>query len=87
MRDHYLDLRIIVENHRLKNQFFDEKDSFSFPLHGQCPNAEIFLDRIQSKNWKIRTRKNSVFGHFPRSVSILNSIVLEYMKLSAGNIN
>ena len=34
-----------------------------------CPNTEFFLVRIQSECEKIRTRKNSVFGHFPRSMS------------------
>ena len=33
-----------------------------------CPNTEFFLVRIQSECEKIRTRKNSVFGHFPCSM-------------------
>ena len=36
-------------------------------LHEKCPNTE--LSRIQSEWGKIRTRKNSVFGHFSRSVN------------------
>ena len=39
-----------------------------FALHEKCPNTELFLVRIQSKCGKIRTRKNSVSGHFSRSV-------------------
>ena len=35
-----------------------------------CPNTEFFLVRIQSDCGKIRTRKNSVFGHFSRSENI-----------------
>ena len=33
-------------------------------LREMCPNTELFLVRIQSECEKIRTRKNSVFGHF-----------------------
>ena len=33
-----------------------------------CPNTEFFLVRIQSESGKIRTRKNSAFGHFSDSV-------------------
>ena len=35
-----------------------------------CPNTEFFLVRIQCEYGKIWTRKNSVFGHFPCSVSV-----------------
>ena len=35
----------------------------------KCPNTELFLVRIQSEHGKIRTRNNSVFGHFSRSGS------------------
>ena len=41
----------------------------------RCPNTEFFLIRIshiQSKYGKIRTRKNSIFGHFLHSVSMPN---------------
>ena len=38
-------------------------------LREKCPNAELFVVRIQSEYRKIRTRNNSVFGHFSRSVS------------------
>ena len=40
-------------------------------LHEKCPNTEVFLSvfsRRQFKYGKIRTRKNSVFGHFLRSL-------------------
>ena len=38
-------------------------------LRDKCPNTEFFISpRIQSECGKIQTRKNSVFGHFPRSV-------------------
>ena len=37
-------------------------------LREKCPNAEIFLVCIQSECGKLRTRKNSVFGHFSRNV-------------------
>ena len=36
----------------------------------KCPNTEFFLVRIQSECGKIQTRKNSVFGHFSRSVGV-----------------
>ena len=36
-------------------------------LREKCPNTEFFLVRIQSECEKIRTWKNSVFGHFLRS--------------------
>ena len=39
-----------------------------FSLREKCPNTEFFLVRIQSECSKIRTRKNSVSGHFSRSV-------------------
>ena len=48
------------------------------PLREKCPNTEFFLVRIfpysysvnlriHSEYGKIRTRKNSVFGHFSES--------------------
>ena len=52
-------------------------------LHEKCPDTEFFLVRIsphsdwyfvflriQSKCGKIRTRKNSAFGHFSRCLSL-----------------
>ena len=33
-------------------------------MRHKCPNTELFLVCIQSKCRKIRTRNNSVFGHF-----------------------
>ena len=38
-------------------------------LRENCPNTELFLVRIQSKCRKVRTRNNSVFGHFSPSVN------------------
>ena len=40
-------------------------------LRENCPNAELFLVRFfqQSECGKIRTRNNSVFGHFSRTAS------------------
>ena len=44
---------------------------FTISLCAKCPNTEFFLVciflRIQSENRKMRTRKNSVFGHFSHS--------------------
>ena len=37
-----------------------------YTLREKCPNTEFFLVRIQSECGKIRTRKNSVFGHISR---------------------
>ena len=39
-------------------------------LREKCANTEFFLVRIQSEYRKLRTRKNSIFGHFSRSVNI-----------------
>ena len=41
-------------------------------LREKRPNMGFFLVRIQSECGKIRTRKNSVFGHFSRSVNVSN---------------
>ena len=41
-------------------------------LREKCPNTEFFLSVLScigTESRKIRTRKNSVFGHFSRSVS------------------
>ena len=43
----------------------------------KCPNTELFLVRIHSECGKIRTRKNSVFGHF--SPSAYYSMLLSYI--------
>ena len=37
-------------------------------MREKCLNTELFLVRIKSEYRKIQTRKNSVFGHFSRSV-------------------
>ena len=39
-------------------------------LHEKCPKKEFFLVHILFEYRKIRTRKNSVFGHFSRSDSL-----------------
>ena len=42
-------------------------------LREKCPNTEFFLVHIfhiQSECREIRTRRNSVYGHFSRSVGI-----------------
>ena len=47
-----------------------------FPAFGlNAKRYEVSL-RIQSKCGKIRTRKNSVFGHLPRSETIVFLIML-----------
>ena len=43
-------------------------------LREKCPNTELFLVRIQSEYRKIRTRNNSVFGHFSRSVMFVKCL-------------
>ena len=43
-------------------------------LREKCPNTELFLVRIQSECRNIRTRNNSVFGHFSRSVLLQKCI-------------
>ena len=45
--------------------------SWNISQREKCPNTELFLVHIQFKYEKIRTRKNSVFGHFSRIVSFL----------------
>ena len=45
-----------------------------YTLREKCPNLELFLVRIQPEYRKIRTRNNSVFGHFSRSDNFLNSL-------------
>ena len=41
-----------------------------YALREKCPNLELFLAEYR----KIRTRNNSVFGHFSRSDNFLNSL-------------
>ena len=36
-------------------------------MREKCPNTELFLVRIWLEYRKIRTRNNSIFGHFPRN--------------------
>ena len=47
---------------------FNKNQGATVPLGEKCPSTEFFLVRIQSESRKIRTRKNSVFGHFSRTV-------------------
>ena len=51
-------------------------------LREKWPNKEIFLVRIQSEYSKIRTRKNSVFGHFSRSAYSALFAILDTFSLS-----
>ena len=48
-----------------------------FPVFGL--NTEIYgvILRIHSEHRKIRTRKNSLFGHFPPNVVVLVLLVLD----------
>ena len=46
-----------------------------------CPNTEFFLVRIFPHSDQIRTRKNSVFGHFPRSVILMEKIFISSERL------
>ena len=41
-------------------------------LREACLNTELFLVRIKSEYRKIRTRNNSVFGHFSHSEKYWN---------------
>ena len=43
------------------------KQMFLKSLREKCANTELFLICIQSESEKIRTRNNSVSGHFSRS--------------------
>ena len=51
-------------------------DATILTLREKCPNMELFLVRIQSEYRKIRTRNNSVFGHF--SCSVYQTIVRKF---------
>ena len=53
----------------------DYDDTISDTLREKYPNTEFFMVRIfrHSDCGKIRTRKNSVFGHFSRSNEVHNS--------------
>ena len=43
-------------------------------LREKCPNTELFLVRIQSEYRKIRSRNNSAFAHFSRSVRVIKPL-------------
>ena len=49
-------------------QLFNDLMRFAeqITLREKCSNTELFLVRIQSEYRKIRTRNNSLFGHFSR---------------------
>ena len=63
--------------------------TLTLPLREKCQNTKFFCSvfsriwteygeiRIQSECGKIRTRKNSVFGHFSRSGSVNICSILE----------
>ena len=53
-----------MESHNICSRNFSQCE--------KCPNMEFFLVRIQSEYRKIWTKKNSVFGHFSRSVLLEN---------------
>ena len=53
------------------------KNSVNDTVRENCPSAELFLARIQSEYRKIRTRSNSVFGHFSRNDKIGNNTQLQ----------
>ena len=50
-----------------KNQLENSNVSACNHKGEKCPNTELFLVRIQFECGKMRTRNNSVFGHFSRS--------------------
>ena len=52
-------------------------------------NAERYFVslRIQPKRGKIRTRENSVFGHFSRSTHQLNLTVVHHLNFFSENFN
>ena len=48
----------------------------------KCPNTLQVSLRIQSECGKLRTRKDSVFGHFSRSVSAVRNSLKKFKKSS-----
>ena len=56
-------------------------------LREKFPNTEFFLVRIQSEYGKIRSRKNSVFGHFSHSECHLLLNTKEETTLKIVNLN
>ena len=53
---------------------FMQANIASLSLREKCPNTEFILVRIFPHSDWIRTRKNSVFGHFSRSVCYVQCI-------------
>ena len=49
-------------------------------LREKCPNTEFFLSRILTEYGKIRTRKNSVFGHFSHGDLLVKPILVITIK-------
>ena len=49
-------------------------------LREKCPNMWFFLLRILPEYREIRTRKNSVFGHFSRSAMFLVIAMVEFKR-------
>ena len=64
-------LLILNKFKRINNFFFTPEIIRTpiFTLREKCPNMEFFLVRIFLYSDWIRTRKNSVFAHFSRSVT------------------
>ena len=59
---------------------FCHRKSGSYLLREKCSNVEILSLRIQYECRKIRTRKNSLFGHFPRSDVLTEELaVIHYL--------
>ena len=65
------------------------KNSVNDTVRENCPSAELFLARLQSEYRKIRTRSNSVFGHFSRNVftecSLQNTPVMTFTSLDCND--
>ena len=74
-----------LKNFNLLSRSYINIDIFRQSLREKCPNTELFLLRIfciQSDYRKIRTRNNSVFGHFSRSEFVILSLLLLSLKQS-----
>ena len=71
--------KVIVKNSRLtvtRQLVFPTRESnqssmIEYSLREKCPNTDFFLVRIFPHSDWIRTRKNSVSGHFSRSEYML----------------
>ena len=72
---HSCKIRHIQELFRYIQAYFEP--CVTMTLREKCPNTELFLARIQTGYRQIRTRNNSVFRHFSRSVTYLK---LQYVR-------